>query len=167
MTFNVDAYLDRQRELFEMNAAAKYLAELLTRHEQLQSEYFEHLKSHPDFAGEYLLIQNRHARFDSDFKAGKDPYSLTRELFEIEAVNHRFTARIDASGQFSTITARMKELWDEYQDEITECGKLYFHDDFQKLFDKHYVEAQYQFNATSSIRASTPSGFRSALKTSP
>lgn len=139
MTFNIDAYLDRQRERFEMNAAALYLAELLARNSELQAMFLARLEDRTDFKGEILLLQNRGDRFNDDFNAGGDPERLANELLEIEEATSRLNWRISEDDELGPIFERLQELRNEYEEERDECREQYSHHDFQPLFEKHYT----------------------------
>lgn len=139
MTFNVDAYLDRQRERFEMRSAARYLAELLARYSELESTYLERLEARSDFQGELLLLRNRSDRFDADYKAGGDPDSLTDEFLQIEVATARLNWRISTDRELGPIWERLKELRHEYEEERDECHDEYSSHEFEPIFAKHYA----------------------------
>lgn len=139
MTFNVDAYLERQREQFEMRSAARYLAELLARYSELEATYLERLEARSDFQGELLLLRNRSDRFDADYKAGGDHNSLTDEFFQIEVATARLNWRISTDDELGPIFERLKELRHEYDEERDECEEEYFADEFGPIFDRHYA----------------------------
>ena len=139
MTFDVDAYLDRQRERFEMRSAARYLAELLARYSELEATYLERLEARSDFQGELLLLRNRSDRFDADYKAGGDPDSLTDEFLQIEVATARLNWRISTDRELGPIWERLKELRHEYDEERDFCREEYFEDEFRPIFDRHYA----------------------------
>lgn len=139
MTFNIDAYLDHQREQFEMRSAARYLADLLASYSELESIYLERLKARSDFQGELLLLQNRFDRFDADYKAGKDPESLSDEFVEIEVATARLNWRISSDGELGPIWERLKDLRHEYEEERDECHEEYSSHEFEPVFAKHYA----------------------------